>query len=305
MSNFLVHLTRRAAGMSATKIEAPAPLPFGAGAREHADEFAEKPRADGGLRAAEELATGDAASPALSRPSFADEIMELPSEPPVHHDSSIQRLSDPERGKPVQPSIGERAVTIRTPSLAPPQSPRQHVTLHRRETEVDSAEPPNHLDLAVPPVHTDREVTTEIDVDRARRTSPVAQETEPVGETARHAVSGAPGIPILVTKPDKRHLVSTAEPTAERPRLSEPEAPASALPAPTIRPALADSPNLLQFPKLAPASSPTPPSQLPIHVRIGRVEVRAATAPTPTPAGPGSPAPLGFDGYYRVRNYRG
>ncbi|MGH2398184.1 MAG: hypothetical protein ACRDFW_14670, partial [bacterium] len=77
-----------------------------------------------------------------------------------------------------------------------------------------------------------------------------------------------------------------------------------ALPATTIRPALAESHTLLQFPKTTPASLPTPPAQLPIHVRIGRVEVRATTAPTPTPSRPSAPAPLGFDSYYRVRNYR-
>jgi hypothetical protein len=301
MSNFLVNLVRRGAGLPATKIQAPPPWPFGAEAREHGDEFAEKPRADGGPRVAKELATGDSASQALSRPRFADEIMALPSEPPVHA-SSIQRLSEPERGKPVRPSIGKPAVTITTPSLGPLPSPRQHVTPHLRETEAGPAEPPNHLDPAVPPVHTDREVTTEMDVERTRRTTlPVAQENEPVGETASHAVSVVPGIPILVTKPDKRQLVSTAE----RPQLSAQETRASALPAPTIRPAPAESHSLLQFPKVAPASSLTPPSQLPIHVRIGRVEVRATTAPAPTPPGPGSPAPLGFDGYYRVRNYRG
>jgi hypothetical protein len=73
---------------------------------------------------------------------------------------------------------------------------------------------------------------------------------------------------------------------------------------PTIHPVLAELHRFLQFPKATPASSAASPAQLPIHVRIGRVEVQAATAPTPAPARPNPPAPLGFEGYNRVRNYR-
>lgn len=45
-------------------------------------------------------------------------------------------------------------------------------------------------------------------------------------------------------------------------------------------------------------------SPLPIHVQIGRVEVRDSAGPTPMPTKPTIQTPLGFNAYYRVRNYR-
>jgi hypothetical protein len=136
-------------------------------------------------------------------------------------------------------------------------------------------EPLKRLVPIVPPIHADQEAVTEMDVERGRRTmAPVAQEIEPVSEPLHYTSSVLPA---------PRELV---------------------LPTPTIRPALTESHTLLPFPKTMSAYSPTPPSQLPIHVRIGRVEVRAATTPTPAPARSSPPAPLGFDNYYRVRTYR-
>jgi hypothetical protein len=275
MSNFLVNLARRGAGLPATKIQAPPPLPFGPEIRQHGDELAETPRAGDGPRMAEEFAADNAESQAFLPASSAEEISELPSETAIDPTPSIQRISRPES---VQPSIAAPAISLPTPSLWPPQPSGRHAISHMREAEADFTEPLERFELAVPPVHTGREVTTAIRV--------------------------APDIPSLIMTQGERQ-VSPAERSPKWPRLGAQETRAQAMRGSTIRPALADSPNLLQFPKLATASSPTPPSQLPIHVRIGRVEVRATTAPASTPPGPGSPAPLGFDGYYRVRNYRG
>lgn len=306
MSSFLVNLARRGAGLPVTPIQAPPRSPFGPEIRKQGDELTEAHEAARGLRMPEEPATGNTASQAPLRASSSEEGTELPSEAPTHPTPSIQRLSGTEPSTPIQPSLGEPAAPIKTPSLGPPPTSRVHVIPDRREAEVASMEPSENSGSTVPPFHADRGVIAGVDVKRGRQitTLPVAQEIEPVGEPARHASSVAPGLPIIIGEPGERQVVSPAELSAERPRVGAQETREPALPAPTIRPALAESHTLLQFPKVTPASLPTSPSQLPIHVRIGRVEVRATTTPTPTPARPSPPAPLGFDGYFHVRNYR-
>lgn len=304
MSSFLVNLARRGAGLPVTPIQAPPPSPFGPEIRKQGDELTEAHEAARGLRMAEEPATGNAASQAPLRASSSEEGTELPSEAPTHHTPSIQRLSGTEPGTPLQSSIiGEPVATIRTPSLGPPPASRSHVIPDRREAEVASMEPLEDSGSTVPPFHADRGVIAEVDVKRGRQvaTAPVAQEIEPVGEPARQASNVAPDPRIVITEPSERQVVTPLVST-DGPRVEAQETPEPALPAPTIRPALAESYTHLHFPQVTPTSAPTPPSQLPIHVRIGRVEVRATTAPTPARSGP--PAPLGFDGYYRVRNYR-
>lgn len=306
MSSFLVNLARRGAGLPVTPIQAPPRSPFGPEIRKQGDELTEAHEAARGLRKAEEPATGNAASQAPLRANSSDEGTELPSKAPTHHTPSIQRLSGAEPSTPFQPSLGEPAAPIKTPSLGPRPASRGHVIPDRREAEVAPMEPPEASGSTVPPLHADREVMAEVDVKRGRQviTSPVAQEIEPVGEPARRVSSVVPGLPIIIGEPGERQVVSLEELSAERPRVGAQETREPALAAPTIRPALAESHTLLEFPKATPASAATPPSQLPIQVRIGRVEVRATTAPAQAPARPSPSAPLGFDSYYRVRNYR-
>jgi hypothetical protein len=122
------------------------------------------------------------------------------------------------------------------------------------------------------------------------------QRRRPVAEAPLHAST---------REHDAAPVLAPQQPPPGRPRNGSPQTREATLPVPTIRPALHESPMLLQFPKATRSSSPTPSPQLPIHVRIGRVEVRAPTEPKPPPAAPAPPAPLGFDGYYRARNYRG
>lgn len=263
MSSFLVNLARRGAGLPAIKIQAPPPSPFGPEIRKQG----------GGL--ADELATGNTATQAPLRASSSEECAKQPSEVPTNHTPSIQRLSRTEPSPSIQPAVGESAAAISTPSRPTP-APRRH--------------------LIPPTFHADREVITEIEVER--------QEIEPVGEPPRHASRVAVDPPVIIGGLAERQILAPAERSVEPSQVGAQNTRETVLPAPTIRPAPAESHTLLQFPKTTPASSPTPPSQLPIHVRIGRVEVRATTAPTPAPARPSSPAPLGFDSYYRVRNYR-
>lgn len=305
MSNFLLNLARRGAGLPATTIQAPPPSPFGPEIPRHGDELAEVHVSARGLDVAEESTTGNASGQSPLRASSSAEYRELPFEAPTRPAPSIQRLSETESMAPMQPAIGESAAIAKTPSHGLTPAPQQHVIPERREAQATPMEPPKGLGPTVPPFHADREVITEIMVERGRYipTSAV-QEIELVGEPARQVISVAPGPAIIIREPGKRQVVSPAELPAERPLDEAQKTHEPALPAATIRPALTESHALLQFPKLTPASSPTPPSQPPIHVRIGRVEVRATTAPTPAPARPIPQAPLGFDSYYRVRTYR-
>jgi hypothetical protein len=70
---------------------------------------------------------------------------------------------------------------------------------------------------------------------------------------------------------------------------------------PVIRPALSEATARLQFPT---ATRLPPPAQPPVHVRIGRIEVRERKPEAATPAVPSESPSLGFAEYYRVRKYR-
>jgi hypothetical protein len=73
--------------------------------------------------------------------------------------------------------------------------------------------------------------------------------------------------------------------------------------APPIRPAPAALTTSLRLAAVVPASPAAPVTPLPIHVRIGRVEVHGAPPPSPSfPAGP--PPGRGFAAYARLRTYR-
>jgi hypothetical protein len=60
---------------------------------------------------------------------------------------------------------------------------------------------------------------------------------------------------------------------------------------------------LTRLPNVAPAAAADVAS-MPIHVRIARVEVRAAQPTVPPSAPSVGPAPIGFGSYYRLRTYR-
>lgn len=130
-----------------------------------------------------------------------------------------------------------------------------------------------------------REDVTAIDIARDLHTSSsVVHDVAAEGQPGRHASSLPSASVMVIQEPGQQQGVALA--------------------APTLRPALTESHTVLDFPRVPAHSAPTPSVQLPIHVRIGRVEVRATTASTPTPARPSAPAPVGFDAYYRIRNYR-
>jgi hypothetical protein len=291
MSSFLVNLARRGAGLPATTIQAPPPSPFGAEIGKHVDEVTETHGAARDLSMAEQPATGNTATQA--------------PEAPAHHTPAIQRLSGSEPITPTQPSIGEPATTLRTAALGPPLAPPWYVLPHAREAQAAPIEPPKPLGPAVPPYPMEREDVTELEVERDLHTlSSVVHDVEAAGQPARHASSLPSTSAMVILEPRQQQGVALPELAPKQPRIGAQPRRETALPAPTIRPALAESHTALDFPRVPSHSSLTPSAQPPIHVRIGRVEVRATTASTPTPTRPSSPAPVGFDAYYRMRNYR-
>jgi hypothetical protein len=261
MSNFLVNLARRGAGLPATTIQAPPPSPFGAEIGKPVDAVTETPGDARALSLVEKPMTGNQATQAAWRASSSEEHVEPSPEAPIHHTPAIQRLSGTEPSTPRQPSIAEPEAPIRTPSLGPPPTPPWYVLPNAREdvTAVDVGH-----DLPTP--------------------SSVVHNIKAAGQPGHQASGLPPTSAMVIQEPGQQQSV--------------------ALPAPALRPALAESHTVIDLPRVPAHASPTPSAQVPIHVRIGRVEVRATTASTPTPARPSSPAPVGFDAYYRIRNYR-
>jgi hypothetical protein len=148
----------------------------------------------------------------------------------------------------------------------------------------------------------ERESVAEGGVERDLYTpSFVVHDIEGAGPPARHASSLRFTSAVTISQ---KQAVSLPELSSEGPRTKAQPMLGTAIPAPMIRPAAAESHIVLGFPKTMHHASLTPSAQLPIHVRIGRVEVRETAPPTSVPTGFRQPAPLGFDTYSRVRNYR-
>jgi len=285
MSSFLVNLARRGAGLPATMIQTPPPSPFGAEIGNHADAVTETHGTADDLAMAEQPTTGNTATQALWRASSSEERVEPSLEASTHPTPAIQRLSGTAPSISTQPSVAEPAATIRTPALGPLPEPRWSGVPHARAAQAAPIEPPEPLGPAVLLYPTEREDVTASEVERDLHTPlSVVYDVEAAGPPVRHA--------------------SSLPSTSARVIQASGQKQGVALPAATIRPALAESHTVLDFPRVPSHSSPTPSASLPIHVRIGRVEVRTTTASEPTPARPSSSMPVGFDAYYRMRNYR-
>ncbi len=301
MSSFLVNLARRGAGLPVTTIQAPPLSPLRPEIR---DTFTEADESAPIFRKAEGLATGNTASP----PSFSTSSIEgyrERSQAPTHQASSVPSLSRAEAGPSIQPIVGESVVTPDTPPREAVPVPRERVSLGKREADGISLPSPRLSASDDRPFHADRAVIDEIDVGQSRYSiAHMIHETKSVGEPPRYASGVAIGSPLLIQELKAKQILAPMERPTQQTEDGTQKRREPVLSAPTIHPVLGESHRFLQFPKATPASSTASSAQLPIHVRIGRVEVRAATAPTQTPARPNPPAQLGFERYYRVRNYR-
>jgi hypothetical protein len=305
MSSFLVNLARRGAGLPTTAVQAPPPSPFGLELGRHVDAATETHGAARDLAMVEQPATGDTVTQAPLRASSSEGRAEPSLAVPTQHTPAIQRFSEIEPRTPSQPSVAEPVATLRSPSLEPSPAPQWSELPHARPAPAAPIEPPKRLDPAVPPYPTERGDVTESDVEHDLHPPlSVVHSIAAAAQPARHASSLPSASAMVLQEPGQQQGVALPELAPERPRTAAQPRRETALPAATIRPALAESHIVLDFPSVPSQPSLTPSAPLPIHVRIGRVEVRSTTASEPAPARPRSPAPVGFDAYYRMRNYR-
>ncbi len=121
-------------------------------------------------------------------------------------------------------------------------------------------------------------------------------------------ISAEPGLPqFLPTSPEAldSESISFQTETVSRPAsiqiVSMQEEPAE----PEIRPASTESSAPLEYPRAGKISQLAQPTEIPIHIRIGRIEVRGTPAPPPPSSRMTAlSTPLGFARYARLRTYR-
>lgn len=292
MSRFLVNLALRGAGLpTATAIQVPPPSPFEPqlrkGSADSPEVYSEtSPGPDTPVVPESASRKPEPAfsleSPAPIMPLFAMSVAELPS---------IQRLSETRPGTPPVGSVTEAASAAPRTPLADPAPASQELSVLEAAPPEPSTYP---LPKATPPI-AERETANPpaigFTADPKPSFTPTAKRVEFQATEIASTLNTEPGNDTL------------SVPAIERLRGIRPQEPE--LPIATIRPAPVESPAFLQFPKVTVAATPSASSELPIEVRIGRVEVRAAPPSPSVPAKPNPPAPAGFDSYYRIRTYRG
>ncbi|HEV3199154.1 MAG TPA: hypothetical protein VGZ73_14675 [Bryobacteraceae bacterium] len=285
MSNFLVNIASRGAGLPVSPIRVPAPL------------LAKEAGSGGltGMEPATDSATGETTVPEKVQAGF---------EPNVQQSAAKRQLVRPVASgvEPLGPieaaSTNEEAPTLIADAPA-------------RKVEKRAAQAVLTFGATLRPSESSDARAL---IDRQAQAVPRAVAISEAGEpspTGRSAVT----IP-LRTKSGESPLsagaviLSAPTPTI-RPSPSVSPLPdgligAAILSGPTaaIRPAEA-APPTAHFRSPARTASPPEPAQAAIHVRIGRVEVRAkAEPPAQHAAKPAPPAPLGFAQYARQRTYR-
>src|SRR5262245_41074834 len=272
MSNFLRNLARRGAGLPVTPIQASMPSPFG--------DFRE-----GSMRADQEML---AEAPQLTdtQPAAAEPSLSTPG---------IQRSSATETGSPGQPSVQDSVTAFK----APPSAPQPNLFPFTGETQPVSVDPPVGESPPISHSRSDSEAMGEtLEARGGHGTAPAGQNIEP----AMPVISAPPALLTGLTAPPAEVVAKRAQLGSQGLKAGPQETREPEPPAPAIRPAAAESPMPLHFPK-APITS-TPPAQLPVLVRIGRVEVRGTEPQRQAPASPSENTSLGFASYYRKRNYR-
>jgi len=285
MSSFLHNLARRGAGLAVNSIQAPTPSPIrpNAGTPELAPiEVAAEARPEGPDKAPPESGSIlERARETLPRPAvqrFAAQTEYRPPSAPPGLASSAPSKQVPSR---------EQVPPAETPAVAQTRVLRSVQRQEAAAAAVPAAVP-------TPPPHARQAGEAAAAVRKApRRRAPS------LVASARAAAAPVPGQPNVVIESRTPSSVPAAE---------QSPTPSAARPAsPVIRPASAEDtralPAPLRLPKVPPVPSPSPPTALPIHVRIGRVEVRG-TPPQPPPAVASAIAPAGFAAYSRIRRYR-
>ena len=275
MSSFLLNLARRAAGLPVGPAEAPLPPRSGPDARapdlDASDAATPTPRPESWTGA---FARARTAGEALPRsPAVAVPAPMPPPRPPTPMAAEPSRPAETalaartlESGRQAAPPT-ERAVLVASPA-PPPRPPRQ--------TEPEPA-----------PLVISHPVAEVADVE------PTSSPDD--GPDVSGWAEGPPAA--SVAQAPKRHGLRMIVPEATPVDWQQTTV--------VVRPAAVDLPAPPRRPPAAPATSPARATPPPVHIRIGRIEIRGTPPAPPRPlSSPGAPATLGFAAYARIRTYR-
>ena len=268
MSSFLLNLARRGAGLPTPALSAPRPAPFAGNI--------------GG--ATQALQEGTAQETPV--PSAAQEPLPTPD---------TRRPPAPEAHEPGRPFSPEPGAALNTPLSHPQPALQRTATQHARTARPVSVEP---LPPATTPAR-ERRTHFQPGSDGEVTAGAVEANAGVLPEHAEHDAAPADSAgrtPPGAARVQREGRVRASAESGEGLGMNSADARE-----PVIRPALSEATARLQFPT---ATRLTPPAQPPVHVRIGRIEVRESKPQAATPAVQSESPSLGFAEYYRVRRYR-
>ena len=308
MSDFLINLARRGAGLPAGQGNARPPVRDNQALSENFEldqmvETSEPPAFESGsqptsettpARRAPTLAMSEVQEPQQPQPSRAPQAPEMVSAPETvltpAPAGSIQRspeavshtanpLSEPRSESPA-PSLVEQ----NNASEARPNSPTvvRQFPHSIKETPSSSAGPAQPL-------------TESVLVARPRSSSNEPMIKSPVSQEPSRAMVADADKAIQIVSVTESDEPSKGERQRERDRLGVVTL--------TPRSPVNEDQQLTKLADVVPAAAAEVAS-MPVHVRIAKIEVRAAPVPAPPSAVTVGPAPIGFDSYYRLRTYR-
>lgn len=299
MSNFVLNLARRGAGLAPAVAFRPPFVPFFAPNLGTAHTTEPEP-------ATAEVPTHSGPAPAV--------VSVPPPRPATPAETPHQPPQSPHPSSSSQPRAGTAAPRSQSSQPVEPATPQPGQRASLTAAELQTPTPHHTPTPASPPVPPPRiEPTAQVSGDTRKSSHPadspaIAAAQSPPAESAPRPQ--APRRALGRSEPDPTTTQAATRTTLmpEAREAPEPEAIAKVQPTmppasrvthpPVITPAPVQSP---MFPIPAePTVSPSEPCS--IQVRIGTIEVKASTPPSP-PVPPPAPTPQGFDDYALLRNY--
>jgi hypothetical protein len=298
VSNFIKNLAKRGAGLPLAAEARPAPP-----APAFASSFAES---EGLSEITSEEATARAVDSAPARTFETPQTFVTPAATPDMQPSPLEQVNTAARATP---QVALHDTTVFRPSASIEEIVSSTERIPSRESNSETAAPraEKSVSRSFEVVSRDSEVTVHAE-GKHKRAAHLARPSSPADLNPPATVSPrldqpesswsetspldldepAPTTP----EPAAADLLIRPAATENRPVLTEH----------LIRPAATDPTITLQFP----SATAAPQSPAPIHVRIGRVEVRGnpPVQQPPIQAPSNESPPLGFAGYQRLRRYR-
>lgn len=276
MNGFLTGLVQRGASMPARAAEPPGP-----GAS---------------------IASGDSAYALEAPPELVDAQPRPPIATPRDMSAQTESVSAPAVRDAVEPSPLEFQIT-QVIAPQPSSTSRDAMPAPSEHEEKLEAQPQQRAESVVILEQSEtrapqllRQIETRVEPPLS--SPPIVEAARPIAATPLVDMSQASHAP-----PAELEIVRPSSPHIEPLEIASHTARAPEVPEVTLAPARAA---LLELPRSTSPTASSMPTALPIHVRIGTVEVRpAAPAPVPPPSKNASAPPaLGFAAYRRVRTYR-